>query len=394
MPADVVIAAVEASILDITGQPNNLYHDMNNLLDFCGCLVKLSTDLPDEDDSLTAGRSRGGLLSLAHYTVKEYLEFLEQSSIGSNHLLDHRRNLNGDLVKVVLTTSQRQGFYDLTDFDDALYSSSAVWEFSQRIFGIYCTVSVIPCLQHSQIQAVTDDQIWKLIIQILHPSSVHFQTIKMISSVPDRNVRFDLFGERELYNQVVWYVDWSRFSGTEVRHIFNLTVFFYRGLPDVFSMNILQGSNYEEFINTEVSFFERQHCETWHFKGTLIEGLFLMTRGFNCHVNLLPWQNFVQRGIELSDPSKLLLHAAKGHEDCGPGHYFCVLLHLLKVGTDPDLPRYRVTPLQIAAARGDARGVEHLLEARANQWMSAQCWPAIWYDRLSILRRTILKRHT
>ena len=368
IPYEVLIEAIEAGILRLTGIQNERFYDKDTLREVCGCLINIAP----EDCLNTLGEPHHTYISVtfAHYSVREYLD----SSRTLNTVFGHRTigggNLKDQLLEITLSEAQRIEPDELWELGSKFPNNPDVVRVVRAVdsrFNIYCVVSALVSLYLSSDRICQENTLKALAIDLLDPSMPHFSTMRKAVSVIE--LATPVFSEF-LGKSCFWAMEWHPDTKTELIHLYNLLLLTESDrecLP--LAKTFLQERDSKSLLQAQVCFSREmwsirsyEDHKTSTFKGTFVEifaQLALRSVG--------AFKLLMEVGAGFYDPSVALLLFIRGHDhslqwDCKG---FCPLQRLLEAGADPNLRGYRITPLQIATVSSDCDGVERLLKAGA-----------------------------
>ena len=377
IPCEVLIQAMEASTLSLTGNQNERFYDKDTLREVCGCLIKISPE--DVLDIWEHHHHTYISVSFAHYSVREYLD----STRTSNAVFGYQTIRGGDLkdhfLEITLSEAQHIESNELGELDD--YDVVRAVDFR---FNIYCMISALLSLYRFPSQICRHSTLNALAIDLLDPSMPHYSTMEATGFLIHQEL--PVFTDQDIYSDACfWDVEWHPDTHTELKHLYNLlllTESCTECLP--LAKTFLQGQDLKSLLQAQLCFNrEVYHISsvndfgTYAFENSLIEVLAqLGIRSVDA------FKFFIEVGAGSFDPSIALLLYIGGHvhsvqSDCKG---FCPLQRLLELGANPNPRGYRVTPLQIATFCSDYEGVEMLLQAGAMPNDTGSADGVIWRE--------------
>ena len=366
IPCGVLIQAVEASILELTGRRNERFYNIDTLREVCGCLINISPK--NHLDILGNIRHTYLLVTFAHYTVREYLDSGHDSNGSSACHTDYEGDLKEHFIKITLSEAQRikqNGLWELeTDVD---YPN--VFEVVESDFNSYCMVSALLSLYKLPGQIYHQGMLRALVIDLLDPTKPHFETMKLAVSTLENAM--DIFGSRDFLNEEQWWsVQWHPETSTEAVHLYHLLLLIesrkeYIPLVKTFLQEKDRKGLLQDRLRFEVEGWYSPitgYMKSYTFDGSPIE---VFAQRAITSVDAI--KVLMEVGAGLFDPSMILLLFIGCHNHsprCCKG--FCPVERLLKLGANPNLTDYKVMPLQIATFLWDLEGVSILLNAGAH----------------------------
>lgn len=361
-PMDKIILSAY-SAFGIHGRDRNADHlyTSQSLEEICGCLVTFRR---------SAHRPQARL-SLAHYTVREFIESDRCSSTPAAYFYSQP----GETTSAVFSSILRHAMTHAIDPDEAeLYRSKSViamaLEFIMLNLNAYCHTSAVIGLGALESLIVNDEEQMAVVFDFLNPMDPLF-------SQRSQPVAPFMFGRMAACHKSFefWELGWiSTTSNRDVDVLVNFLVGGYMTMAGA-TINSLLPSR---LATAEMSVSFRYHDEKTRtlgrhqFSGTLIGFFAQCSRWLEwgaLPVRLLFRRLLDQPGQPLIHPTVILANYAGPHDHGGCGEHAdceCVLDWLLELGADANAKEYRVTPLQIAVANRDLHGVRSLLEAGAD----------------------------
>ena len=359
IPYKVLIEAAEASILNFTGHRNERFYDKDTLREVCGCLIDIS---PQDLKNHTYMS-----VNFAHYSVREYLDSDRTLDAVFGHCTIGGGNPKDRLLEITLSEAQRVEPDELRGLGTDSTNDSDVIRMENSKFNAYCVVSALLSLRQFPNRICQESTLKALAIDLLDPSMPHFSTMEHVALAIDRAQSFlplDL-AEEELF----WDIEWHPDTRTELKHLYNL-LHLTQSVRECLALTktFLQGKDTKSLLPAQVRFSRRMRdaysflCHgTYVFQGSFVE-IFAQQALYSVNA----FRFLMEVGAGLFDPSiTLLLYIGHHNHWLCKRVEFCPLRRLLDIGADPNLPGYRITPLQIATFTRDYDGVERLLKAGA-----------------------------
>lgn len=356
---NIVLSAYSAfGIADRNHNPDHFYIS-ESLEDICGCLV---TFLRSDNHS----KAR---LSLAHYTVREFIESdrcsLSAAAYFFNQpvawcplvfasVLKHALAIDPGIIEPrILSRGEATSDFILSDFNAYCYRSLAVGlgELESLIVRDKTQMALVfdflnPMDPHFSLRARVLKWLDALFYSDVHHGGFVFWELEWISpaSDPDINilVNFLFGGYMIMAGTTIRKLLPSRLSGAEFSLVFSC----YDEMTST--------HNSHQFTGSLINFIAQ--CSRFRRKGA-------------APLTILYRRLLDEPGQPLIHPTVVLANYSGPHDhvDC-EDDTDCkgVVNWLLKLGADPNATGYRVTPLQIAVANRDWHGVRSLLEAGAD----------------------------
>lgn len=344
IPLEVLIQAAEASTLELTGDRNERFYDKDTLREVCGCLIDINPE-----DSVNTNCYTFISVTFAHYTVHEYLDsgrnFISASVCHTND----EGGLKKHFIKITLSEAQRikqNGLWGLeTDVD---YPN--VFEAVESDFNSYCVVSALLSLYKLPGQICHQGMLRALVIDLLDPTKPHFEIMKLAVSAFE-NAMY-IFSSRNVLNEEQWWsVQWHPETSTEAVHLHHLLLLIesckeYIPLVKTFLLEKDRKGLLQDRLRFEVEDWVSPitgYTESYTFDGSPIE---VFAQRAIISVDVI--KVLMEVGAGLFDPSTVLLLfiGCHNHPQCH-SRAFCPVERLLKLGGNPNLTDYKVTPLQI-----------------------------------------------
>ena len=373
MPFEVLIQAAVASTVALTGEPNERLYDLDTLREICGCLIEISPREYPQGDSETYSS-----VSFAHYTVLEYLESGRiPESISAYHGAGEKTPRD-HFIQITMSKAQ-----DVNP-EESLATKSEIEAIKTFYsdFTNYCMALSIASLYQWSDHICRQSVLSRLAVDFLNPSKPHLEYALTMASVTHENTELvdqDIEGSRV----AIWDMDWSPAVGTDAKHLyFLLCLCNCREVYTPLVKNFLQENDHEHLLQSQLKFrkydsiydsYRRTMGDEFLFSGSILE-VFAQYRGSERIISLL-----MDIGAGLFDPSVILLLVVIGrgnsalHDGASP-----LIQRLLKLGADPNLTNYMVTPLQIATYHLNFEEASILLEHGAHPSSTGCSDGAVW----------------
>ncbi|KAK4446171.1 hypothetical protein QBC34DRAFT_357172 [Podospora aff. communis PSN243] len=356
---DIILASYSAFTLQSTaGTQANVdhLHNSDSLEEICGCLVSFRTrSWPDTNTAWT------GSASLAHYTVREFIE----SGRCAGGPASYFHNSPGATNHAIFTSILRHAI-------DATHQPRSKW-FLDGIEG-YCLQTATVALAPLETTITDDSALLDAVMDLLNPLdrrySIRMDSLRALFHTTS-------FGSviKGAIREPIWDLVWI--SAPEDREIGALTTLCFGGYMTL-AAQVLSNTDLSTLVTTKISVcFPTKIVKSgkMDFKGSpfnLFAECSHLLRCGDLSLRLL-YRSIVAGPLPRRiRPSTLLakhysgsfwdgLHV--GYDDRGGSS---VIEWLLELGADPNPMGYRVTPLQRMVQRGDKCAVRALLKAGAD----------------------------
>ncbi|CAO2649625.1 Nn.00g070100.m01.CDS01 [Neocucurbitaria sp. VM-36] len=349
MSLQVLMAATEISVCKKVPQESDFEYDAERLRNMLGCLITV-----DEQ----------GLVFLAHYTVKEYLESQRISESATSYFGTGQEATIKDCMRTILQGAQAINLSEkqreLLRDNDYNHTPDA---FIQN-FAVYCVASSLMLLLTRQNVVASDALLLQRAVDLSNPSLDHYDDFAYICNSFENGTSF--FYEQNLG------LDWSFPSWRSQPDCTEASILLHLLLPTSYSDSnvlvdaFLKGKEASRIVQSNISFsMDTYSDEFWledgiyAFDGSLLEVMAQLSPMFSeCFVWLLDQcDTAIGHGVLLA---VVAFHDCFDEEE---GH--CVIEKILSGQADPNASGYLVTALQIAVATYDIEGVQELLQAGA-----------------------------
>ncbi|MBE3043058.1 hypothetical protein IMZ48_10900 [Candidatus Bathyarchaeota archaeon] len=375
----ILLQAADLSTSNAEEHPQKYGFDEETLRELCGCLI-----------TVTMNQARATTVGFAHYTVLEYLKS-QRITAGLTSIFALCENIvYRDLLRVVFREALRISPGDFQNIQDVNFD-----KLDEEIH-VFCTATTFDLLAFEpwQQRISLHADLQELAFELLRPFRRGFSNLGLMI------LRFLLkpngtFDQREItLATTLLQVEWLSTNGCEeVAILLNLLWFGAFPLAEA----LLRRTKIRDLFRRKVSFRSRDSVwraacsderewlvsnHTYELPGTIVEvAAQLVWRDHYA----LPY--LIERGAGSFDPSRIL-HLYSGmwspttkgetKEDTDRRYLqygvsvlliakdVDVLTKLLRLGADPHLAEYRLTPLQIAVAWRDDDKVRVLLEHGAD----------------------------
>ncbi|KAH7190457.1 hypothetical protein DER44DRAFT_844760 [Fusarium oxysporum] len=364
-PSVLLLEAIDSSTAQ-TGNPNsNALYDSERLRELCGCLIS----------------SLGDGISFAHYTVKEYLDSARIRQGPLSFFSAEWDKVLSTCLDVVLLQAQRFASSDL----EGIKTASSVLSCYQDIWSklsFYSAFHAITAIRRWGQEIAANDNLFGRVKALLDPSTQYFSHLCEVDHCEDEDIWNDLLdavgttGDGMAYT-IVWNKT-ATDNDTSVLLSLLLVLddlespilsrlFWEADLKALFSNSIvLEKCMWFKKYENEGSW--RGESKRYEFNGPLME---VMGQFVDHH--LVSFRSLLINYTRFYNPSTTLIYFIGHHmsefesqSTCEESTSFCPVRHLLEAGAQPNLPGYRLTPLQMAVAARDLEGIRLLLHFRAD----------------------------
>jgi hypothetical protein len=362
---DAYIAFDDSSHRGLARSEEHLY-DLDSLKDSCGCLVSFNIDQTAE----------AHLASVAHYTVREFLES-DRSSRTSWFNIKQPASYSSILGFVMDYTITSEPIQNPENWDHGspldLRSTSTLQE--------YCAAASVRALRdHEELIEP------RLAFRFLDPLESHFTALQKALIILTANDKRDILSSS--YEMVgFWDVYWQN-SAKESKtivlaHLILMGCFVLaKEFIQYLDVKAILEESLEGSINTVGVWVEDYERE--EFQCNLVE--FLAEMSIFNKAELEFFERELRELPGIVSYANLLPLYMPGHACDGPAcEDTCTLPRLLQNGTNPDPSGFQVTPLQIAVHTRDLAGVSALLEAGANPNNTGDAQGVYWDPKTSVL---------
>ena len=334
---------------------------VESLKESCGCLVTFSFDNYSEIETA----------SLAHYTVREFLESDRLFGNALHFSLGPQRDY-ADLVDAIFNCALKARL-DSNDPD------SKSPNFSRQ----YCLASSFQMIRsHPQVKADP-----KLMFQFLTPNAPHLSVfLDYLRSHPGYNMWLEVATSQYIVNPsyFFWLWNWDSFNGSAIVGTFVMLMILRRddlaelcllqyGLKTILDGEFWLRSDGYLLTSDVINGLSGGHKRVLWFKGTVVEYFAAYGILDDWSYGPKPFDLCCQYGIGHIDFSNTLAYYATTHgsecRSCSKKYREdgnCRLEFLLAQGANPNPQGFELTPLQICCYRHDPRGIQVLLDAGAD----------------------------
>ena len=348
-----LVQAVRKSTAELIVDGLERFYDDETLRELCGCLIRI---IYKEQDTT-------GIVSFAHYTVREYLDSSRSKIYIGSQGLRQRFLIIVFSEALHIGPNELQEWYDTLDNNDLNVSSTV----RGNLNGYYL-VSAFLSLFRWPNEISRCETLCTLAIDFLDPSKTHFEplgtAIYAIDDIADLSgLAFD-----QLHLLAV-----SRFSETSnmvAAHLLLLLALVQAEDKYLFlAKKFLKAKDTMDLFQARLRFVHPLWVESedgfvsYIFDGSIIEVFAQLAVEGSYAFKLL-----MDHGAGLFDCTKILLLYIFGHHHESGDHCVgdCPLRRLLEFGADPNCSGYRITPLHIAVVSRDLAGVRTLLDVGAD----------------------------
>jgi hypothetical protein len=368
--SSVLLAAIQKST-EQGDETNDRHYDIDTLRELCGCLI--SVDIAPHFDEREINR-----VSLAHYTVQEYLQSPRIStSLAAGFAMDTIL-IKQDFSRIAMLET-----LNLNSKIDKYYQNNLaeLGNDLENYFDTYCIALAIQSCLKSQEIICGLDELFGLTKQFLDPSAPHFRAIRHI--LGEIGEFSEVLGDADWPSEHSFlHLHWHSFAFepdamilTQILHVFcfNDNLLIKKFLEEGDVNKIL--SSELEFTKIFWFFSEDNMVRNFEFRGTIIEALALGILKGQENLRLM-----LEYGAGLFDPSEVLVLFTGSHDhESEDGS--CLVEQLLRAGANPNGKTYRTTPLQIAVVLGDYGGVKLLLESGADPNSTGHPEGIVWGEK-------------
>lgn len=364
IPCDIILQAVHPSFSRSNAAFHGRFYDQYTLRDVCGCLINFTEEIYSNSYKSTG-------VKLAHYTVREYLDWTHRSGANSteapgshdyNHILAVVLEEAQVLENIRLWRSNLPS--DDGPLDPVACFATPIWG---NITG-YCILSAILCLYRDQKRICASEELFRSVRNLLDPARSHFKAFCLAAS--SDKLSLALVTSNIYYEDSFWLYKFSDCTNVVAIQTFNLLLVEAarpKGTRFPLTRRHLQDSTVSQSLQHTCKILSRpvdgdgNDIKEESLHGSLFE--IVVQLGFSAAEHAL--RLLLEVGAGKYNPSSLLLYyiGRHDHDCCGES---CTLLQLLRLGADPNGKGYRVTPLQIATAVRDYEGIELLLKNEAD----------------------------
>lgn len=357
IPCATLLLGVEKSLARLSGSQNGRFYDENTLWELCGCLINITVERPTNSSGRVHASTH--FVSLAHYTVLEYLE--------STRILKDSLTYSTSYIETVFSEALRIQSIDLLTSNIKLHSLRRP---AFHNFRFYCVLSSFSVLNLLPEQISTQDRLFTLAIDFVNPEKPHYKILSAKAFHSLMSKSSPGWSQQEVYRPKRWYLGswpWDLSpKETEATHFLRILVLEnLRGECLVLSEQFLQGKECKNFLEVQLRFKIPLSETDWGsprgdylFFGSIMEiSVLLSSRAFNL---------LLDYGTGHFDPSEIIPLLIVSLCNYVGYQGFLLLKRLLELGPDLDKNEYMFTALQMAVGSQEVNGVRSLLEAGAD----------------------------
>ena len=378
IPSAVLPQAVEKSTATLNAGLAERMCNNNTLQESCGCLIEIA----EEEDPLCTEKGHHQIVtvSLAHYTVREYLDSNRVSESSSASTQACKLDLQPDLTRTTFLGARNINAGALSKKIGGSVEKVNGFDLIERTFCGYCIISAMNSLWRWPIEISQQDETYSLAIDLLDPSKSHYEYL--VYALQHCNIETGIFRRKELWPlSRCFVVHWKTFpeeiAAAQVLHLLCMSTTSVESEASPSALPLLAKSlnrkDADSILRTRLRLSQNEASfnlsvglpTRYDFDGTLIEIAAQMADHAKVAFGLL-----LHIGASSYDPSNILVLYIGNHFH-GPerkpcNEEACSLIQLLKQGADPNDPTSYVTPLQIAVAIQDLEAIDTLLKADAD----------------------------
>ena len=367
IPCAVLLQGVKRSTVGLTANQHERFYDKETLRELCGCLISISQE--KTTDSLGEKTERTTLaVSLAHYTVREYLDSNRVSKNSAVYLVNCKENLKQNFMEIILSEAHNVEQDELWEWKIASFDSDDVADAVEGDFNVYSVVSALLSLRKWPCEISQQDTLFTLAIDLLDPSKPNFQRLSGVAWHIDSSLYFFARAEYSV-NAQFWNVDWFEFPSDIAAALLLNFLLLAQFSTECLALakKFLQGKYTKDFLQTRLNFKKSilgvtsdDDDEEYIFDGSIIEVFAQLAL-----LRIDEFKLLLEYGTGFFDPSKalLLFIGNHNHDLKGGCEEYCPVERLLQLGAEPNAKEYKITPLQIAVVSWDFGGVRTLLKA-------------------------------
>jgi len=331
--------------------------DLEIIKDSCGCLLSYDADN----------------VTLAHYTVREFLES-DRSRLGHSAFFAIEANDTFEYLATIMFETALQANID-ESADDQYYLKGMEADIAR-----YCMLSSLQAVYNVRDINVRPD----LAIDFMDPSKPHLRRFlnsmmscaiswpngfgllwQSIQSLIDLNLELDPNIDPNLFILInLLWVNRLDLAAELLLHVVTLQEIWTESLSAVLRFSVWNWSSNNDIVS-----------HSPRISGNIVD-LIAVSSG---EIGSEALSFLLDHARDLFDPTKALLYYMGGHR-----HYSntciddCPLRKLLRMGADPNSRGSPCTPLQIAILGRDVSGIQVLLEAGADPLSSGDAGVANW----------------
>ena len=369
IPCAILLDAIHSTVESVGNTKSDRFLDVDTLRELCGCLISVN-----EEDREFYGPTNEGwypltvfAVSIAHYTVLEYLESARISQGPSAHFAISTQAVGLELAERTLLHAQNLRLKEDWKTSQGLLEVN-IQRGLMSDFALYCATSSILYVLLRDDDICASKRLFNLTKEFFHPLKPHFNDMALVKTTINRFT--DTFDNASVYAKFFNVGSWPSQTApdTHIFFCFLLLGVIEKEIPPL-AKKMLEEGDVKDLLVSRLTLtvaagpfradtVPKGTPEVYEFEGTILE-LFAQFPG------AWPFQPLLDYALEYVDPSRILiLHMASHyHQDCNDA---CTLEKLLHTGANANIKGYRVMPLQIATLCLDFDGAKMLLEAGAD----------------------------
>ena len=368
----ILLQAVDKSAASVGIQQQDRFYDSETLRELCGCLINISLE-----ESITVGETRfysALTVSFAHYTVREYLDSARVSESSTVYTTACKQSLRSNLVQITLSEAGNPEPNRLWEPSSSFLSPDTEDDKNhifQENFNSYSMMSAVFLLWFLPHEICQQDALCDLAVELLDPSRNLSKYLYEALYLMDDSL--DLFkrGDQDSFLSRFWNIKWSTLPGKkEAAQLLNLFLLCceYKGCIPLLKW-FLRGKDMRNILRIQLDFCiiydtpRYQEDILCHFNGSVIEACAQFAK--SAQAEFMQLLDFADEDLDPSQTLLLYLGSGSYTRNCGLDSNGPVV-HLLRLGANPNMAGHRITPLQIAVLHSDFENVSVLLESGAN----------------------------
>lgn len=354
LSATVLVSSYQRYALEDT-TAESLVSDLEMIKDSCGCLLSYQ-----QDDK----GSEAWNITLAHYTVREFLESDRARSGQSAFFAMPTNDAFENLATIMFETALQA---------DIVEESDNVGDYLEAMrvdISPYCLLSSLQALCRPAIKVRPE-----LAFDFMDPSNGHLHRFLNALKCSDREDCFD---------DSIQALDDMELDTAVDANLSTLTYLLWLGRLDLAAELLLHHATLEQMWTDPLSIRRAMMYWTWGegsgqgwstISGNIVD-LFAVSTD---EIGSDAFEFLLDHARGLFNPTTVLLYYIGGHRHestrCMEN---CPLRRLLKMGADPNARGSPCTPLQIAVVGRDVEGIQTLLQAGADPLSLGDVGAAIW----------------
>lgn len=364
IPSTILLDAIHGTVDPADNTNSDRFFDIDTLRELCGCLISVNQErrkLYDPHDQIYLSLTVFAV-SIAHYTVLEYLEPERISQCSTAYFAISTKAVCLELTERTLLQAQKLRLKENWKMSHG-FSTVSTHRALMSDFAVYCVASsmISVCLWQNEICA--SKKLFNLTKELFHPLKPHFNDITLVATAINKYT--DIFGFMNHGLRFFEVKSWPSQIASDT-HIF---LCFLLLIPPL-GKKMLEEGDVKDLLTSRLTLkvavgmfwymmIPKDGPETYDFEGSVLE-LFAQFPTESTQFRL-----FLDYALGHFDPSRILiLHiGSHDHRSCTKA---CAVEKLLHAGADANAKGYRVMALQIAVACRDYDGIKTLLEAGAD----------------------------